>query len=82
MLLLNMITASLLDTHVYYTLEAYVLNQHDAYLLQAKNQMHLMFAQSSNDQWQNIAVVFGSEFKSDCQIEFDKYFLFIFFVRK
>jgi two-component system sensor histidine kinase RstB len=64
-LLINLISASLLDSHVYYKLENYVLKQHDANLFKIKKEMHQKFKSSSDDQWQSIVISLGGEFNTE-----------------
>ncbi len=66
LLLFNITLASLLNTHVYYSLETYVYKQYENHLLQVKEEMHQTFSGSSNSQWQNKAILLGQTFDTEC----------------
>jgi len=66
LLLLNMAVASLLNTHVYYSLETLVYKQYENYLLQVKEQMHQTFSNAPNSQWQKKAIMLGQAFDTEC----------------
>lgn len=66
LLLFNITCASLLNTHVYYSLETYVYKQYENHLLQVKEQMHQTFSGSANSQWQKQAIILGQTFDTEC----------------
>ncbi|SFD00082.1 sensor histidine kinase [Pseudoalteromonas denitrificans] len=66
MLFINLVVASLLDTHVYYPLENYLLNKYTDYLLLAKEDLKDEFYQSDNTLWQNKAITLGAQYKAQC----------------
>ena len=66
LLLLNMAVASLLNTHVYYSLETFVYKQYENYLLQIKEAMHQTFSDAPSNQWQKKAIMLGQAFDTEC----------------
>lgn len=66
LLLLNMAVASLLNTHVYYSLETFVYKQYENHLLQVKEAMHQTFSNAPNSQWQKKAIMLGQSFDTEC----------------
>ncbi|NQZ25551.1 MAG: hypothetical protein HRT55_04450 [Colwellia sp.] len=66
LLLFNITIASLLNTHVYYSLETYVYKQYENYLLQVKEQMHQAFIDVPHNQWQKQAIILGQTFDTEC----------------
>ncbi|MCJ8294258.1 MAG: ATP-binding protein [Colwellia sp.] len=66
LLLFNITIASLLNTHVYYSLETYVYKQYENYLLQVKEEMHQAFSDAPKNQWQKKAIILGQTFDTGC----------------
>ncbi|KGJ92254.1 ATP-binding protein [Colwellia psychrerythraea] len=66
LLLFNITIASLLNTHVYYSLETFVYKQYENYLLQVKEKMHKTFSDVPNNQWQRQAIKLGQIFDTEC----------------
>lgn len=66
LLLFNITIASLLNTHVYYSLETYVYKQYENYLLQVKEKMQQAFSDVPNNQWQKKAIRLGQTFDTEC----------------
>lgn len=66
LLLFNMAIASLLNTHLYYSLETFVYKQYENYLLQVKEAMHQTFSDAPNSQWQKRAIILGQMFNTEC----------------
>jgi two-component system sensor histidine kinase RstB len=61
-----MAVASLLNTHVFYSLETFVYKQYENYLLQVKEAMHQTFSDAPNSQWQKNAIMLGQTFDTEC----------------
>jgi two-component system sensor histidine kinase RstB len=61
-----MAIASLLNTHVYYSLETFVYKQYENYLLQVKEEMHQTFSDAPNSLWQKKAIMLGQTFDTEC----------------
>ena len=66
LLLFNITIASLLNTHVYYSLETYVYKQYENFLLQVKEKMHQAFSDVPHNQWQKQAIILGQTFDTEC----------------
>jgi signal transduction histidine kinase len=68
LLLINLVVASLMNSHVYFDLELYVYEQYNDYLLEIKKETHQAFSHVESDQWQEKANFLAKKFDSECNI--------------
>jgi signal transduction histidine kinase len=68
LLCINLVVASLMNSHVYFDLELYVYEQYNDYLLEIKQETHQAFNNVESSKWQEKANFLANKFDSDCQI--------------
>ncbi len=68
LLIINLIIASLINTHVYFQLENYLYEQYNRYLIEIKNETSQEFSAVPQSQWQDKATLLADKFDTVCNI--------------
>jgi len=68
LLIINLVIASLMNSHVYFQLENYLYEQYNSYLIEIKNETHQVFSVIPNSQWQDKATLLADKFDTVCNI--------------
>jgi len=68
LLLINFVVASLMSNHIYYSLELYVYEQYNDYLLEVKQDTHKLFEHAPNSEWQKYTTLLAKKFDGQCRV--------------
>lgn len=68
LLLINLVVASLMSNHVYSSLELYVYEQYNDYLLELKQETQNVFKDADSSEWENKAIFLANKYDSVCQV--------------